>query len=326
MATSPDSAVSSSALPGALSSAQSVALNMSSFSRHIRRLDNGSDSLSSNQPAYYADTMLFTAAQDSDVYYLAEELSLSEMLVKPVSTNTATIDLFGKHQLSPQHAGPVVRSLHSPEWMFPIVILLIGAFAWLRVFYNRYLGQMLFALVNVNLSNQIVRDENILLQRATVYLNVLFYLIGALFLYEISFRIGWPLTSLGTGFNRYLFFVLLISAIYAGKFLVLKFCGWLFDMDRELTTYLFNIFIINNLLGLLLFPFTLLMIFNPGINGTWVFTLCMLVIALLYVFRLFRGIQIGLNTPGVSLLYLFLYLCSLEVVPLLILFRIVGEN
>lgn len=326
MATSLDATVSSPASPGTMSSAQSVAMNMSSFSRHIRRTDTGSDSLSSNHSDHYTDTMLFTAAQDSDVYYLAEELSLSQMLIKPVVSNTATIDLFGKHQLSPQHAGPVVRSLHSPEWIFPIVILLIGAFAWLRVFYNRYLGQMLYAVVNVNLSNQIVRDENILLQRATVYLNVLFYLIGALFLYEISFRVGWPLHSLGTGFSRFLFFVLLISAVYAGKFLVVKFCGWLFDLDRELTTYLFNIFIINNLLGLILFPFTLLMVFNPALNGTWVFTLCLLAIAGLYIFRLFRGIQIGLNTPGVSLLYLFLYLCSLEVVPLLILFRIVGEN
>jgi hypothetical protein len=325
MATSPDSSVSLSVSPGATSSQPSVALTMSSFSRHIRRQENSADTPIQQLPAY-ADTVIFTATHDSDVYYMSEELSLSDMLAKPVVTNASTINLFGSHSLKPQHVGPVIRTEYSPGWLFPIVIVLIGAFAWLRVFYNRYLGQMLYALVNVNLANQIVRDENILLQRATVYLNVLFYLIGALFLYEISFRFNWPLSALGTGFNRFLFFVLLISAVYAGKFLLLKSCGWLFDMDRELSTYLFTIFIINNLLGIVIFPFTLLMAFNPGINGTWVFTICLVAIGLLYVLRLFRGLQIGLNTPGISLLYLFLYLCSLELAPLLVLFRIVGEN
>jgi len=325
MATSPDSSVSLSVSPGATSSQPSVALTMSSFSRHIRRQENSADTPIQQLPAY-ADTVIFTATHDSDVYYMSEELSLSDMLAKPVVTNASTINLFGSHSLKPQHVGPVIRTEYSPGWLFPIVIVLIGAFAWLRVFYNRYLGQMLYALVNVNLANQIVRDENILLQRATVYLNVLFYLIGALFLYEISFRFNWPLSALGTGFNRFLFFVLLISAVYAGKFLLLKSCGWLFDMDRELSTYLFTIFIINNLLGIVIFPFTLLMAFNPGINGTWVFNICLVAIGLLYVLRLFRGLQIGLNTPGISLLYLFLYLCSLELAPLLVLFRIIGEN
>ena len=250
MATSPDSSVSLSVSPGATSSQPSVALTMSSFSRHIRRQENSADTPIQQLPAY-ADTVIFTATHDSDVYYMSEELSLSDMLAKPVVTNASTINLFGSHSLKPQHVGPVIRTEYSPGWLFPIVIVLIGAFAWLRVFYNRYLGQMLYALVNVNLANQIVRDENILLQRATVYLNVLFYLIGALFLYEISFRFNWPLSALGTGFNRFLFFVLLISAVYAGKFLLLKSCGWLFDMDRELSTYLFTIFIINNLLGTL---------------------------------------------------------------------------
>jgi hypothetical protein len=325
MATSLDSTLQITASSDVTTTQKSVAMNMSSFARHIRRQDAGESTIKVDQPAY-ADTLTFTAVNDSDVYYMSEELSLSDLLIKPVVTTTSTIDLFGRHNLSQKHIGPVIRSQHSPDWLFPVVLLLIGSFAWLRVFYNRYLGQMLYALVNVNLANQIVRDENILLQRATVYLNVLFYLVGALFLYELSFQLSWELSALGVGFTRFLFFVLLISAVYAGKFLVVKFCGWLFDIDRELSTYLFNIFIINNLLGMVIFPFTIIMAFNPGVDGSWIFTVCLIVIGVLYLFRLFRGLQIGLNTPGVSLLYLFLYLCSLELAPLLVLFRITGTN
>lgn len=101
---------------------------------------------------------------------------------------------------------------------------------------------MIQALLNNNLTNQIVRDENILVQRASVYLSVAFHLIGAMFLYLVSIHYKWDLGGIGNGFPRFLFFSILVSAIYSLKFLFLKICGWLFDLDREMATYIFNIF------------------------------------------------------------------------------------
>ena len=62
---------------------------------------------------------------------------------------------------------------------------------------------------------------------------------------------------------------MLVSGVYALKFLVLRFGGWLFGLERELTTYLFTIFIVNNIQGLLLFPFIVLMSYNPGMSISW---------------------------------------------------------
>ena len=41
------------------------------------------------------------------------------------------------------------------------------------------------------------------------------------------------------GFSRFLFFTLLVAAVYTGKLLVLKFCGTLFGLDREMAAYIF---------------------------------------------------------------------------------------
>jgi len=272
-----------------------------------------------------ADTSLFTDTIGFipvPAYSLPYRDTLSRSAETPAAPNR--IILYGTHSLTPRHNGPLERETASQDWMFPVLFGMLAVFTALRLFYSRYFKQMVASLFNVNLSNQIVRDENILVQRATVYMSIMFYLTAALFLYFVSEHRQWELPWAGSGFPRFLKFIVVVSAVYAVKFLALRFCGWLFGLERELTAYLFTIFIINNVQGLVLFPFIVLMCYNPGIGVSWMITLCFIVIGFFYLFRLFRGLQIGLNVPGTSLLYLFLYLCTLELAPLLVMFRIAG--
>lgn len=261
----------------------------------------------------------------------ADSSSVADSLVRivptpPVKTSPAVVDLFGAHALKPTHSGPVDRLNVSPDWLFPMLLLVAAVFTWLRVFYNKYFTQLFEAVINNNLTNQIVRDENILVQRASVYLSIVFYLVSALFLYEFSLFRGWGLGGIGTGFARFLFFAILISAVYALKFLILKIAGWLFDTERETALYLFNVFLLNNLLGILLLPFIALLAFHGALPVERLFQGALLVIGIVYLYRLFRGFLVGLGTSGFSPLYLFLYLCTLEIAPLLVILRLVGKS
>jgi hypothetical protein len=183
--------------------------------------------------------------------------------------------------------------------------------------------QMIQAFLNSNLANQIVRDENIFIQRASIYLSIVFNLIIALLLYLISMHYNWKLGGIGNEFGRFMFFFITVTAVYAMKFLVLKICGWLFEQEREMATYIFNIFLINNILGMALLPFVLILAYNESIAVSWVLTIPIVLIAMAFGWRIFKGIQIALGVNSFSPLYLFLYLCTLEIAPLLVLIRIV---
>jgi hypothetical protein len=209
--------------------------------------------------------------------------------------------------------------------MFPVLILVFIVFTWLKVFYSKYFSQMFQAFTNNNLTNQIVRDENMLVQRASGYLSLVFNLIAALLLYLISNYFGWSLGGIGFGFSRFIFFAILVSAAYTIKFLLLKFSGWLFDQDREMATYIFNIFLINNVLGILLLPFILLLAYNQQIHASYLITMSVILAGMAFLYRIYRGILVGFNAMSFSPLYLFLYLCTLEIAPLLILIRIVTQ-
>ncbi len=232
-------------------------------------------------------------------------------------------DIYKGHLLHPSGNEAIDRNPISPVWFFPIILIVLAVFASLRIFYNKYLSQMLVAFVNNNLTNQIVRDENILVQRASVYLSIVFNLIAALFLYLISIYYGWELVGIGFGFSRFLFFALVVSAAYTVKFLILKICGWLFNLNREMATYIFNTFLINNILGIAILPFVCLIAYNQLLPTSLLILISVILAGLAFAYRMFRGVLVGLSMPSFSLLYLFLYLCTLEIAPLLILIRII---
>src|SRR6185436_5095780 len=192
---------------------------------------------------------------------------------------------------------------NTPDWIFPLLILIIVSFAWLRAFYNKYFMQIITALFNNNLTNQIVRDENILVQRASILLNIVFNLVAALFLYFVSVHFNWALDGMSYGLNRYIFFALLVSAAYTLKFLLLKISGYLFRLDKEMATYIFNIFLINNAIGILLIPVVLLLAFSTLLSATLVIYISGVLIAGGFLYRIARGIAAAFSSPAFSPYY-----------------------
>lgn len=243
-------------------------------------------------------------------------------LVNNVDASKYT-QLYKGHELKPINTSPLLRKNISPDWFFPLILFVLLIFAWLRIFYNKFFSQMIQAFLNNNLANQIVRDENIFVQRASVYLSIVFNLIIALLLYLISVHFNWRLGDIGTGFGRFVFFLILVSATYAIKFLVLKICGWLFEQEREMATYMFNIFLINNILGMALLPFICVFAYNQKLAVSGLLIIPFAFIAISFGWRIFRGIQLGLSISSFSPLYLFLYLCTLEIAPLMVLIRVI---
>ncbi len=233
--------------------------------------------------------------------------------------------LYHGNELSPRHKEPVLRNNYTADWIFPVLLLILAFFAWIKFFYNRYFQQLIKAFLNTNLTNQIVRDENIFFQRISVYLSIVFNLIAALFIYLLSIQYHWALGSLDAGFSRFIFFVIVVSAVYALKYLVLRICGWLFEQEKEISMYIFNIFLINNILGIALLPFICLLAFNGVIHFSGFLYVSFILIAAAFGWRIFRGIQIGFGSPSFSPLYLFLYLCTLEIAPLMVLIRIIVQ-
>ena len=277
-----------------------------------------------SQPASAAEQHAHSTNADLKVEasVAADTIKFSQSSEHPVNL----VNIWKTHELKPFHKSPQQLKDSNPDWLFLILIIVLGVLTYLRVFYRKNFFQIISACFNNNLTNQIVRDENLLMQRASVMLNVTFSIIAASYIYLISIHYDWSLDGIGTGFIRFVFLALIVSAAFTLKFFLLRFCAYLFNLGREMSTYIFNIFIINNLLGIALVPFVALILFGNWIDSTVLIITAVSIIGIAWLYRIGRGILIAARYPDFSPVYLFLYLCALEIAPLLVLVKLVSKQ
>lgn len=250
-----------------------------------------------------------------------------DSVLSGTDTGTTSIALEGPgifkgHALRPVHpnARPVNREV--ADWFTISLIALVGIFTWFRVFYYRIFNQLFGAYFNITTTNQIVRDESVLLQRASLFLSVISYMVMGLFVYQLSEILRWNIPYLQSGLLRFIFFSVAIAASYSVKMIILRFFSNVFDLDKPVALYIFNVFLMVMMIGLLLLPVNILLAYASSQIREWVMWISVGIISLLFLYRLVRAVGIWIGIPGFSVFYLFLYLCAFEIAPLLIIWKV----
>ncbi len=232
--------------------------------------------------------------------------------------SVATHTLFAPHELQVGKLDALTLNRDSPAWVFLLLFLMVAAFTWIKVFYARTMRQIFQAVVSMGAANQMLREENLLLQRSSVLLTVLFNLVAAFFLYQVSNYLEWSSDYIGSGLGRFLILAFVVSLVYSLKFLILRLTGHLFRTDKAFSAYIFHIFLINNVLGMLLMPLVIAVAFLAPAYALYFFYTAAALVIFGFLYRMLRGVLIGLSFAEFSKVYLLLYLCALEIGPLLI--------
>jgi hypothetical protein len=93
------------------------------------------------------------------------------------------------------------------------------------------------------------------------------------------------------------------------------------NLVSETNEYLRNIFLFNKIFGLIVFP---LLVAHPFIDIKFRFIFIyagIIIFVLLFILRIFRGIVISVKNKF-SIFYIILYLCTLEILPVLIFYKL----
>lgn len=240
--------------------------------------------------------------------------------IEPLEVNT----LFKTHKLQLNQYYPQTIEKQNPDWFTIILVTIIIAVTLLKVFYSKIFFQIFKAFVNNNTANQIVRDENLLVQRASILLSVICYLVFALFTYKITQFYNYENQYVGQGFIKFLFIAIFIGISYSVKMITLKLFGNIFNYEKPTVSYIFNLFLINNVLGIVLLPLLIILTYFNSDYFIYILKLCIAIIILFYLYRLIKGVLIWTSIPRYNLFYLFLYICALEIAPLLIIYKIIS--
>jgi hypothetical protein len=206
------------------------------------------------------------------------------------------------------------------DWLSLIILLSIILFASVKHSYSKYLNHLFQSIINYSTSFRMFQEKNVSVFHGAFRLEVFFYITVSVFLFQVVNYYG-----IGLRYKNGLLFLMCLAAIilyFLGKKLIYRIAGSVVDGVQETGEYLFNMDNFNRIAGIFLFPVITLIAFNPFKSIDNVVVTGIILLGLIYVALLQRGIAILLKKQF-SIFYLFLYLCTLEFLPLLLIYKVV---
>lgn len=214
------------------------------------------------------------------------------------------------------------------NWLFIVLVLQLVLIAYLRISFSKYFEDLFNGFANISIAQQLAREQELSLPISSVLLNLNFVLSISIYGYLLVNH--YDLTTSPdqlTGTHQLQFFLLItlcIAILYLSKYLTLKLVGAIFPVGEEMDDYSFNFFMILKIAGLVLIPFNYLVAYSPPyLSGSFMF-LSGFAIFLLIIFRTLKGLVIGKNYYLTDKFHFFLYICTLEIAPILIIVKLLS--
>ena len=204
----------------------------------------------------------------------------------------------------------LTKPFFNQDIIFVLLTISFLLIAVLRANYWKHAKLLFLGVFAQRYANQYLREENAFTERVNfitfLLMTINFSLIGLKFIPQISllevvFLIG----------SVMLFFILKIG--------VMLFFGNIFMVKDVAKLGVFFSFLFDRTLGILLFPLVVMIYFFTFEITITLFVVISIVCGLLLLLKLFWLWKIGTNAFGFSRVYIFLYLCALEISPLLLL-------
>jgi Na+-translocating ferredoxin:NAD+ oxidoreductase RnfD subunit len=114
--------------------------------------------------------------------------------------------------------------------------------------------------------------------------------------------------------------------IYLTKYAAVRFSGWAFRVEGITEHYLFNVFLINKVLGITLMPFIIVLAFADHEWAQQVVIISFVVSGLLLLNRYIRSWEVFGSFFQYSKFHFFLYLCASELLPLAVLMKLLVKG
>ncbi len=224
----------------------------------------------------------------------------------------------GAHMLSPRTDHAIIAKTEHPsgDWIVYVFILCFTSIAIARFFFRGKIKRIIKAAFSLNHFSIAEKEGAIFRETPGLLLIVNFLLVISL----LTFQSLNDLDVLSTGMETqtplvYGLILLFFSIFYLLKRLMMAFFAWVFQTQRATSIYFSNIFVFNQLAGLVILPVVFFHVFNSsayGLFAAWI------LIVLVNLYKVVRGVIMGYSASGFSVYYLFLYLCGIELAPLLI--------
>lgn len=248
------------------------------------------------------------------------EAFLAEIAATSVSLEKTMAKMGGVHPLMESKQGE--EKEQRPVWILGVVFSLYLAVGLVRLFFPTDFNLIVDAFYNERTLQQVSKEDNMLTSWPYVFLYLIFSLAFGLFilLIESAFT-HYHLLN----FEYYLRVSVVVSLLFIVKILLIRFVSFVFELDKLVREYVTVLYLVYFNSMLFLMPFLLILLFVPVEYFKIVLILFSVIVSILFVYRFLRTFFRLFGNLTFSVFYLILYLCALEVAPVLILVKLLSS-
>ena len=202
---------------------------------------------------------------------------------------------------------PIPQISHVNSIMFVVILFSISFIGFLRAYYWKHTKLILLAPFQYRYASQYLRQDNAFTERVN-WLTFLILLINLSLLIDIN-----PIIS--AYFNEFIYVLLFLLIFYILKFLVLKFLGKLLFIEEIIKLTVFYSFLSDKALSIIITPLLLILYFFSFNLDLLVLSFILFLAICFVISKLYWIWKVGTNSFGLPSIYIFLYLCILEIYP-----------
>ena len=275
------------------------------------------DTLNINiQPFYQWDSVPYDVeaeAPDAGVavgdtfsyFFIPDSSAAVDAVVRP--------SLFQGHMLAPQHDVLAARTdASAPVWVFGLLVALV---ALTTLYYHRCklnLKTLALLLFDSRAMDRTLRNNNL-------NSRVSFIPMGLLMLACLMLPVQ-QMALAKNGISGYILLLLGMTVLYLLRNGLLRLLAVTFDNGAAVETYITSNYMYHMMLATLALPLVFLLVYLPYGRDVVLYVLAALLV-LEFAIRLFRGLKLFLTQSSGPYIYLFYYLCIVEIAPILLLVK-----
>ena len=204
----------------------------------------------------------------------------------------------------------LIKTIFNQDIIFVLLTISFLLIAVLKSFYWKHAKLLFMGIFAQRYANQYLRQENAFTERVSFITFLLMSINISLIILKLI-----PETSVLETCSL-IGVVMLFFIIKIGLILLL---GSIFRLKDIAKLGIFFSFLFDRALGFFLFPLLIVLYFFAFNITPFVMLIVAIVFIVLLLLKLFWLWKIGTNSFGLSHFYIFLYLCTLEISPLLLL-------
>jgi Domain of unknown function (DUF4271) len=205
------------------------------------------------------------------------------------------------------------------DTIFYLLATLVFLMGLIKFFFARYFTNLFKVFFNTSFRQSQLADQLLQAKLPSLFFNAFFIISGGVYIYFLLLQYKF-ITDIQQ-WKTLASCILVLGLVYLAKFSTLKFTGWVTGYREVTDAYIFVIFLICKIIGVLLVPFIILMAFTDAVIANDSALASLLIVVLLLLLRFLRSYGLLQNQLKVSRFHFFLYIAGVEILPLLLIYK-----